>query len=228
MPLISKKSKSIAKRHILGWREPRTHAGTASKQDVINLDTNIKKDYIPRLIKQSVSMLKAGLYKLRRERRVQSTFISSMVDIPASTWTVLPFDYEVLQTANVNNYRYYSVKEGAYHSDVFLIIKFDRLIDVDTIKLAIYKNGSAYKLIDYKTAISTHPDGDSVITLQGSAITDLICGDYMDVRVYFTGTLDLFSTQMDYVYAYWDVHFAGCNFSKNQDVSTDWTDDTYI
>ena len=124
-----------------------------------------------------------SLYQVISPKPLARAFVSSGHSVPSSTWTVVDFDvedYDVTSDFNIGTDRFICPSSGYY-----LIsgkVKFVTMLDGEAIFVAVFREGVS--------EIESSVYGSQTVSLSTS-FTDIVylnAGDYVEVRVYHTGS----------------------------------------
>jgi len=124
-----------------------------------------------------------SLYQVISPQPLARAFVSSGHSVPSSTWTVVDFDvvdYDVTSDFNIVTDRFICPTSGYY-----LIsgkVKFVIMLDGEAIFAAVFREGVS--------EIESSVYGSQTVSLSTS-FTDIVylnAGDYVEVRVYHTGS----------------------------------------
>jgi len=124
-----------------------------------------------------------SLYQVISPKPLARAFVSSSHSVPSSTWTVIDFDvvdYDVTSDFNIVTDRFVCPTSGYY-----LIsgkVKFVNMLDGEAIFTTVFREGVS--------EIESSVYGSNTVSLSANFadIVYLNAGDYVELRVYHTGS----------------------------------------
>jgi hypothetical protein len=176
-----------------------------AENDIVNLTDYVNLKTLPKITSQLFQKVVNMINMIRRNTRNVSNFLNLLQKtFVSNTWITLQYSSKHIQSSryDITTYRYYSIKTGCY--DVKALFDLSVSNSATEYQLGLYKNGSAYKLLDAEYNNKSH------LCLNGDCVVYLECGDYIEVKFRHN---DILPMQFADVYGYFDVHFSGCNAS---------------
>lgn len=164
---------------------------------------------------------------MRNDFRNISIFLNpSAIDYNLNSWTTLQFNTLHFHAGNYNplTYRYYAQKDGVYDVKGCVNMQYipDGLLTVNKLQLAVYKNGSPYKILGQST---DYTRGDNSIVINGGCHVIMNAGDYIELkfRPVGTGTAIRDHDHLKH-YGFFDIHYNGDHNHKITDnIPTEWS-----
>src|SRR5574343_318526 len=214
MPFVELKPKIISPRNYFGNNKGISGATVVNtvKEQVSNLEAeNIgTKLKLLRMVKAIVEIM---FILLRDGTRLLSVFIDPVLpNIGINSWEILPYSQIHANTEryNIKSYKYVSIKRGGYHVNAAYCLIMDAVnyITYDSAEIAIFKNGTLYKVLDRKS-YSGQPE--YVAWWTGTALVYMEDQDYIDIRFRHQSADSIRLENSNSPYGYFDVHYSGCN-----------------